>query len=397
MCSMPAATVLHADLDAFYASVEQRDAPELRGCPVIVGGGVVLSASYEARAAGVRTAMGGARARGLCPEAVVVRPRMSVYAAASRQVFGIFDRYSPVVEALSIDEAFLDVRGLEHILGIPIEIAMRLREEVRADVGLPITVGIARTKFLAKVASAAAKPDGLLLVPPEAELEFLHPLPVERVWGVGAVTARKLHERGIRTVAELAQVDESSLARMLGPAAARQLSALAWARDPRRVQPRRRRRSIGAQHALGRGSPDRDELVRTLAVLVDRVARRLRRARRACRTVVLRLRFADYSRATRSQTLPVPTTRTARILTAARELLDAAEPIIARRGITLVGVALTNLRDEPTPQLALPFDRAGELDAALDGIRDRFGSDAIRRAASVGRPAMVTVPLLAND
>jgi DNA polymerase-4 len=301
------------------------------------------------------------------------------------------------VEALSIDEAFLDVRGLEHIVGIPVEIAMRLREEVREHVGLPITVGIARTKFLAKVASAAAKPDGLLLVPPDVELDFLHPLPVERVWGVGAVTARKLHDHSIHTVAQLARIEERVLADVVGRAAARQLSALAWARDPRTVKPRARRRSIGAQHALGRRAYDRDELARTLAMLVDRVARRLRRARRACRTVVLRLRFADYTRATRSQTLPLATSSTTRILTAAHELLDAARPTIERRGITLVGIALTNLRDELSPQLALPFDRADDLDAALDGIRDRFGTAAIRRAASVGRPDLPTVPMLADD
>src|ERR1700748_3327281 len=211
------ASILHADLDSFYASVEQRDDPALRGRPVIVGGGVVLAASYEARALGVRTAMGGAEARRLCPHAAVVPPRMSAYSEASKAVFEIFEDMSPLVEALSIDEAFLDVRGLERIQGTPLQIAVALRRAVRERVGLPITVGVARTKFLAKVASGVAKPDGLLLVPPDAELEFLHPLPVERLWGVGQVTAEKLRRRGIRTVREVAELPDTALVAMLGP------------------------------------------------------------------------------------------------------------------------------------------------------------------------------------
>jgi len=252
-------TILHADLDAFYASVEQRDDPRLLGKPVIVGCGVVLAASYEAKARGIRTAMGGARARHLCPDAVVVAPRMSAYLDASKAVFEVFERVAPVVEGLSIDEAFLDVRGLERILGTPTEIAARLRREVRELVGLPITVGLARTKFLAKVASAVAKPDGLLVVPPDGELEFLHPLPVERVWGVGRVTAEKLRRRGITTVGQIAALAEDSLASMLGKASGRHLHALANNRDPRAVEPRRRRRSIGSQRALGRGPHSWDE------------------------------------------------------------------------------------------------------------------------------------------
>src|SRR5213082_2327251 len=247
-----AATILHADLDAFYASVEQRDDPRLRGRPVIVGGGVVLAASYEAKAFGVRTAMGGRQARRLCPRAVVVPPRMSVYSEASKAVFRVFDDMSPLVEGLSIDEAFLDVRGLERISGTPIEIAGRLRRDVRERVGLPVTVGVATTKFLAKVASGVAKPDGLLLVPPDGELAFLHPLPVERLWGVGPVTAAKLHQRGVTTVGEVARIPEPALVSMLGPASGRHLHALAHNRDPRPVQVGRRRGSIGSQHALGR-------------------------------------------------------------------------------------------------------------------------------------------------
>src|SRR6266540_4288180 len=249
MFVLGAATILHADLDAFYASVEQRDDPRLRGRPVIVGAGVVLAASYEAKAFGVRTAMGGKQARRLCPSAVVVPPRMSAYAEASKAAFRVFDDTSPLVEGLSIDEAFLDVRGLERISGTPIEIAARLRREVRERVGLPITVGVARTKFLAKVASGVAKPDGLLVVPPEGEFAFLHPLPVEALWGVGPATARKLRTFGITSVGQVARMDEGVLVALLGRAAGRHLHALAQNQDPRPVQARRRRGSIGAQCA----------------------------------------------------------------------------------------------------------------------------------------------------
>ncbi|MEX0851028.1 MAG: DNA polymerase IV, partial [Gaiellaceae bacterium] len=269
-------TILHADLDAFFASVEQRDDPRLRGRPVIVGAGVVLAASYEAKAYGVRTAMGGAQARRLCPHAIVVQPRMSAYSEASKAVFEVFDDTTPLVEGLSIDEAFLDVRGLQRIAGAPKEIAVRLRQEVLDQVGLPITVGIARTKFLAKVASGVAKPDGLLVVPPDGELAFLHPLPVERLWGVGRVTAEKLHSRGITTVGKVAQLDERVLVYMLGRAAGRQLHALAHNRDPRPVRVGRRRRSIGAQRALGRRPRSHDEIDAIVLALVDRLARRLR-------------------------------------------------------------------------------------------------------------------------
>ncbi|MGH2744186.1 MAG: DNA polymerase IV, partial [Thermoleophilaceae bacterium] len=225
------ATILHADLDAFYASVEQRDDPRLRGRPVIVGMGVVLAASYEAKACGVRTAMGGGRARQLCPHAVVVRPRMSAYSEASKAVFEIFEETTPVVEGLSIDEAFLDVRGMRRIAGPPLEMAVRLRREVLEKVGLPLTVGVARTKFLAKVASGVAKPDGLLVVPPDGELAFLHPLPIERLWGVGPVTARKLHARGLTTVGQVARLGEEALVSTLGLASGRHLHALAHNRD----------------------------------------------------------------------------------------------------------------------------------------------------------------------
>src|SRR5438094_2548980 len=245
-------TILHADADSFYASVEQRDDPALRGRPVIVGGGVVLAASYEAKAYGVRTAMGGGQARRLCPGAVVVSPRMSAYSDASKAVFEVFEDTTPLVEGLSIDEAFLDVGGLLRVSGTPTEIAVRLRRKVLERVGLPITVGVARTKFLAKVASAVAKPDGLLVVPIEEELAFLHALPVERLWGVGQVTARKLRARSISTVADVAELGEPALIAILGPAGRRHLHALAHNRDPRRIEVGRRRHSIGTQRALGR-------------------------------------------------------------------------------------------------------------------------------------------------
>ena len=392
---MSEATILHADLDAFYASVEQRDDPRLRGRPVIVGAGVVLAASYEAKARGVRSAMGAGEARRMCPGAAVVPPRMSVYAKASKAVYEIFEGTTPLVEGLSIDEAFLDVRGLERISGTPVEIAVRLRREVLDRVGLPITVGIARTKFLAKVASGVAKPDGLLLVSPDAELEFLHPLPVERLWGVGAVTSAKLRDRGITTVGQVARMGERALVHLLGRAMGARLHALANARDPRVVQVGRRRRSIGAQRALGRRSRSWESVDAVVVGLVDRLGRRLRAARRFCRTVVLRLRFDDFTRATRSHTLAGPTDDTATILATARGLLAAATPMIERRGLTLVGVALGNLEDGGPVQLALPLDRrARALDAAVDEVRDRYGSAAITRAVLVGRDPGVSVPLL---
>jgi DNA polymerase-4 len=393
--SMPAeATILHADLDSFYASVEQRDDPRLWRRPVIVGAGVVLAASYEAKAYGVSTAMGVTRARRLCPSATVVPPRMSAYSEASKTVFEIFERTSPLVEGLSIDEAFLDVRGLGEISGTPAEIAVQLRRDVRHNLGLPITVGVARTKFLAKVASAVAKPDGLLVVPPDRELEFLHPLPIERLWGVGRVTAAKLRARGVFTVAQVASVGEEELVLLLGRAAGRHLHALAHSRDPRRVQTGRRRRSIGSQRALGRRRRPADELEAVLIGLVDRVARRLRAASRVCRTVVLRLRFADYSRVTRSSTLADPTAHTERLLKTALGLLRVSRPMIERRGVTLIGVSLAGLADQEAVQLALPFERAGRLDAALDDVRSRFGAGAITRGVLVGREPGLTVPLL---
>jgi DNA polymerase-4 len=392
------ATILHADADSFFASVEQRDDPRLRGKPVIVGGGVVLACSYEAKAFGVQSAMGGHRARRLCPKAIVVPPRMEAYVEASKAMLAVFDDTSPLVEKLSIDEAFLDVRGMERFAGTPTEIAKRLRRRVREQVGLPVTVGVACTKFLAKVASAVAKPDGLLVVPSGRELDFLHPLPVERLWGVGPVTARKLHERGITTVAQVAELAEVQLVEMLGRATGRHLHSLAHNYDPRRVRTGGRRRSMGSQHALGRRSPkSHGALDEVLVAIVDRLALRLRKARRACRTVTLRLRFDDFSRATRSHTLLESTVETRTILAVGRDLLGAAMPLIEERGVTLVGLSLSNLDDDDMVQLALPLERrsVSALDNTVDELRERFGSDAITRASQLTRrlrPAMPTLP-----
>lgn len=390
------ASILHADLDAFYASVEQRDDPRLRGRPVIVGGGVVLAASYEAKACGVATAMGGRQALALCPHAVVVPPRMSAYAQASKAVFEVFRHTTPLVEGLSIDEAFLDVGGLRRISGPPLDIAVRLRREVRERVGLPITVGVARTKFLAKVASGVAKPDGLLLVPPDREQAFLHPLAVERLWGVGRVTAAKLREYGITTVGEVAALPESVLVSLLGRASGRHLHALARGRDPRRVVVGRRRGSIGSQRAIGRGPHPPETIDAVVVGLVDRVTRRMRTAHRVGRTVVLRLRFADFSRASRSRTLPQPTSGTEEVLAAVRTLVARAQPLITERGLTLVGIAVADLDDDAVVQLELPFDEGDTdaLDTALDEVHRRFGTSAVTRAVLLGRDQGLAVPLL---
>lgn len=396
IAARPQASILHADLDSFYASVEQRDQPALRGKPVLVGGGVVLAASYEAKARGVRTPMNIGRALQLCPEAIVVPPRMSEYARASKEVFAIFADTTPIVEGISIDEAFLDVAGLRRVAGEPRAIAAELRARVRREIGLPISVGIAGTKFLAKVASAVSKPDGLLLVEYGGELEFLHPLPVQRLWGVGPVTAEALRVYGIERIGQLAELGEQGLRPIVGRAAARHLHALAWARDPRRVETGRRRRSIGAQRAIGRHPHRPAEIEAYLHGLTDRLTRRLRTAERICRTVVLRLRFDDFTRATRSHTLPDATDHTETILRTARGLLTAAMPLIHERGITLIGLALTNLEDADPRQLSLPFEPGPgpELDTALDEVRSRFGSSAVTRATLLGRGEGLSVPLL---
>lgn len=359
----------------------------------------MLAASYEAKAHGVRTAMGGAQARRLCPHAVVVPPRMSAYSRASDAVFEVFRDCTPIVEPLSVDEAFLDVGGLRRTSGTPVQIATRLRTDVRDRVGLPITVGIARTKFLAKVASQEAKPDGLLLVPPEEELAFLHPLPVRRLWGVGAKTADKLHAHGLTTVADVAELSESTLASLLGGAMGRQLFALSRNIDRRRVSTGVSRRSVGAQRALGRAGNTMSpaEVDAVVVNLIDRITGRMRAAGRTGRTVVLRLRFDDFGRATRSRTLPWATSSTQPILAAARQLVASAAPVIAQRGLTLVGFAVSGIDRSGAQQLTLPFGEDGNrlaIDAAIDRVRDRYGKSALTPAVLVGRDPGTEMPRL---
>jgi DNA polymerase IV len=378
------ATILHADADAFFASVEQRDDPALRGRPVCVGEGVVMAASYEARAFGIRGAMGGSEAKRRCPEALFVPPRFSAYTEASRSLFEIFRDTAPAVEGLSLEEAFLDVRGLDRISGSPERIARRLRGRVREEVGLAVTVGVARTKVLAKMASRAAKPDGLLVVAAEREREFLHPLPVETLWGVGPSTAAKLHRHGIRRVGQIADLPEQVMVGMLGRAAGQHLHAVANNRDRRRVRTGPGRRSFGSQSAFGLRRRSPSELDAILIALVDRVTGRMRKADRAGRTVVLRFRFGDYTRATRSRTLAHATSASGPVLATARELLAASMPMLRKRGVTMIGIAVSNLAPRGAGvQLGLPLDRLGgyQLDFALDEVRERFGVNALRRPA----------------
>ncbi|MCA1984055.1 DNA polymerase IV [Nocardioides nematodiphilus] len=402
--------ILHADLDSFYASVEQRDDASLRGRPVAVGGGIVLAASYEAKAYGVRTPVAGSEARRLCPGLITVPPRFEAYVEASRRVFEIFRDTTPLVEGVSIDEAFLDVGGLRRLVGEPVAIAEILRRRVRAEVGLPISVGVARTKYLAKVASAVSKPDGLLLVEPEREEEFLHPLPVERLWGVGAVTAGKLRADGIRTVGDLARREQEVLSGLVGKASGHHLWALANLRDPRPVVVGKRRGSVGAQRALGRRPTTPADLDAHLVALIDRVARRLRAGERIGRTVTLRLRFDDYTRATRSATLGTladgasqATGATDVWVATARTLLRAALPLIEQKGCTLIGVSISGLAEAGTEQLELPLEwtgvegrirRTSILDGALDAVKDKYGTGAVTRAVLVGRDSGFEAPLL---
>jgi DNA polymerase IV len=333
--------ILHADVDAFFASVAQRDDPRLRGRPTVVGSWVVMAASYEARAFGIRGGMPTARARRLCPRLLVADHAWEAYSEASRAVFAVFGRHVDIVQPGSLEEAFL------HLPGASAEAAAalgtRLRREVRDEVGLPLSVGVAGTRVLAKIASRSAKPDGLFVVAPGGELDFLHPLPVERIWGVGPATAGRLHAHGVRTVGEAAALSEPELMVMLGKAAGRYVHAIARNREPRPVQRRAGRRSFGAQRSLGRRPRARHDLDEALDDLAERLCRRMQRKARAGRTVVLRLRFGDYTKAARSRTLGWATDDAGAIAGAARQLLDAAGPLIERRGITLIGLAVTNL------------------------------------------------------
>ena len=391
------APILHVDLDAFYASVEQLRNPALRGKPIAVGGGVVLAASYEARQFGVRSAMPLRRARQLCPRLIVVPGDFSEYGPLSERVMDVCRRFTPLVEQISIDEAFLDVSGSVHLFGPSAEIAARLRHEVKDETGLVVSVGVARTKFLAKVASRVAKPDGMLVVAPDDELAFLHSLPVGLIWGVGPVTEAKLAQLGITTVAELAHTDRRTLERHLGPGAGAHLHALAWNRDPRPVVTHHRAKSVGAQSAFGGGGHDRGLRRRVLLDLAERVGSRLRKKGRAARTITVRVRFDDMSSVTRSVSLRAPVATTPAIASIAGHLADAGVAESAGRDVTLLAISTSNLTTSPHLQLELPFAellgadllRAGSaqersrqgLDEAVDALRRRFGKEAVGRAS----------------
>ncbi|WP_422003395.1 DNA polymerase IV [Reyranella sp.] len=387
-----AATILHADLDAFYASVEQLLDPSLRGKPIAVGGGVVLAASYEAKAFGVKGGMPGRLARLLCPQLIFVGGHFAEYKRLGDAAIGVLGDFTPLVERISIDEAFADVRGCTHLFGPPAEIAATVRRRVREEVGLPISVGVARTKHLAKIASQVAKPDGLVAVETDREIEFLHGLPVELMWGVGPATRARLADSGIETIGELAATSPRALERLLGPAAGEKLAALAWNRDPREIRTQHRARSAGAQSALGR-RPARPEVYRpALAHLADRIGARLRAKSLAGRTVTVRVRFADLRAVTRSLTLDAPIAATASLTEIAEELVRAALADHPReRTLSLLAISVSHLEKQPLLQLELSLGLANEArrpgtrrglarhaaDRAVDRIRDRFGQDAI--------------------
>jgi len=386
------ATVLHADLDAFYASVEQLLDPSLRGKPIAVGGGVVLAASYEAKAFGVQSAMPGRRARELCPGLIFVEGHFHEYQRLGDAAIEVLGDFTPLVERISIDEAFADVKGCTHLFGSPTEIAQKIRARVRSEIGLPISIGVARTKHLAKIASQVAKPDGLVTVDPERELGFLHDLPVGLMWGVGPVTEARLAEKGVRTIGQLAQMPGRSLTRLLGSAAGEKLSALAWNRDPREIVTHRRSHSAGAQSALGRKLAQPHIIRPTLAHLADRIGTRLRTKSLAGRTVTVRVRFADLRAVTRSATLDASLAATASLTEIAEELVGAALADHPKeRYISLLAISVSHLEKDPRLQLELPFGLANEArrpgtrrglarhaaDRAMDAIRDRFGRDAI--------------------
>lgn len=385
------ATILHADLDAFYASVEQLLDPGLRGKPVAVGGGVVLAASYEAKAFGVRGGMPGRRAGELCPQLIFVSGHFKEYQRLGDAAMKVIGDFTPLVERISIDEAFADVAGTEHLFGSPADIARAIRHRVRKELGLPISVGVARTKHLAKIASQVAKPDGLVVVDPQTELRFLHDLPVELMWGVGPVTKTRLAQEGVLTIGQLAERSPRSLERVLGRAAAEKLSALAWNRDPREI--RTHRRSAGAQSALGRKPATESTFRPTLRHLADRIATRLRAKTRAGRTVTVRVRFADLRSVTRSITLPAPISATTALAEIAEHMVRSAlAEYPEEQAISLLAISVSNLDERHcTLQLELPFGledhgrrpgarKAGArliADSAVDKIRTRFGREAV--------------------
>jgi DNA polymerase IV len=401
---MDIAAILHADLDAFYASVEQLLQPHLRGKPIAVGGGVVLAASYEAKAYGVQSGMPGRRARELCPDLIFTGGHFSKYQRLGDAAIDVLRDYTPDVERTSIDEAFADVSGSRQLFGAPAEIARTVRARVRAELGLPISIGVARTKHLAKIASQVAKPDGFVVVEPAVELAFLHDLPVELMWGVGPATKARLADAGIETIGQLAHSSPKSMERLIGRAIGRKLTALAWNRDAREIQTHRRAHSAGAQSALGR-KPATEHVFRPVLIhLADRIARRLRAKDRPCRTVTVRVRFADFRSVTRAITLPAPILAT----TALAEIaIDLVRGVLAdhpeERTISLLAISASHL-GEAILQLELPFGladdglrpgtRKGQMrsraDRAIDAIRDRFGDDMMTYASALlGGPRSV--------
>jgi DNA polymerase-4 len=386
------ATILHADLDAFYASVEQLLDPSLAGKPIAVGGGVVLAASYEAKAFRVRSGMPARRARELCPPLIFVSGHFNEYQRLGDAAIKVVNDFTPLVERISIDEAFADVAGCTHLFGPPVEIASEIRRRVRAELGLPISVGVARTKHLAKIASQVAKPDGLVVVAPDTEVDFLHDRPVELMWGVGPVTKARLAEIGVLTIGQLAKTPGRSLEQLLGPAVGGKLSALAWNRDPREIETHRRARSAGAQSAIGKRPAEARVFRPTLRHLADRIGTRLRAKSRSGRTVTVRVRFADLRLVTRSITLNTPISSTAILAEVAEELVRS---VLARhpdeKSISLLAISVSHLEKDSEVQLELPLRLEDEgcrpgskrgmarwaADRAVDKIRDRFGWGAV--------------------
>ena len=382
-------TVLHVDMDAFYASVELIDRPHLRGRPVIVGGGgsrgVVLSATYEARAFGVHSAMPMGRARRLCPQGVVVEPDHHRYSEVSRGVMEIFRSVTPAVEPLSLDEAFLDVSGAVRRLGRPAVIAELIRDRVADEQRITCSVGVATTKFVAKLASGRAKPDGLLVVPGDETVPFLHALPVGALWGVGDRTEEVLQRLGLRTVSDIAHTPLDTLKRALGEAVGSHLHELSWGRDPRRVVPEQAEKSVGAEETFPRDVDDPDVVLREVLRLSERVAARLRAQDVVGRTVVLKVRFADFTTITRSRTLPEQTDVARTIYGTARELFDRLG--LDRARLRLVGVRVEGLVPASSGhrQLALDERPQGwrEAERAVDRASARFGAGVVRPAALV--------------
>jgi len=386
------ASILHADLDAFYASVEQLLDPSLRGKPIAVGGGVVLAASYEAKAFGVRGGMPGRRARELCPQLQFVGGNFRRYQEFGDRAIDVIRDFTPLIERISIDEAFADVSGSVHLFGTPTEMAQQIRTRVREEVGLPISVGVARTKHLAKIGSQVAKPDGLIVIDPATELDFLHDLPVELMWGVGPVTKERLAEMGVHTIGQLAETPGRALERLLGTAVGGRLGALAWNQDPRTVELHRRAGSVSAQSALGRQPATEDVIGPTLRHLADRVASRMRKKNLAGRTITARVRFADLRAVTRSVTLPAAISATVILAEVAEDLVATAlNDHPNEKQISLLAIGVSHLEEDAVLQLELPFELDGEarrpgtekgaarwvLDRSVDQVREKFGRELV--------------------